>query len=120
MASKVSSGNVVEDAEKIIGVWQANPAFGMMGITLDEFKAAVDDVRGRDTAIKARRQELTGLVDERDDKALALSEWVTRALSGIRSNFGPNSAQYEQAGGTRKSERKTRAAKQESQKNGNP
>ena len=120
MATRVSSGNVVEDADKIIGVWQANPAFGMMGITLEEFKAAADDIRGRDTAIKARRQELTGLVDERDDKALALSDWVTRALSGIRSNFGPNSAQYEQAGGTRKRERKTRAAKQESQENGNP
>jgi hypothetical protein len=111
MATKVSSGNVVEDAEKIIGVWQANPAFSIMSITLDEFKAATDDIRSRDAAIKARRQELTGLVDERDDKALTLSEWVSRALSGIRSNFGPDSAQYEQAGGTRKSERKTPAAR---------
>jgi len=111
MATKVSSGNVVEDADKIIGVWQANPAFSMMGITLDEFKAATDDIRSRDATIKARRQELTGLVDERDDKALVLSEWVSRALSGIRSNFGPDSAQYEQAGGTRKSERKTPAAR---------
>ena len=111
MPTKVSSGNAVEDADKIIGVWQANPAFSIMGITLDEFKAATDDIRSRDATIKARRQELTGLVDERDDKALSLSDWVTRALSGIRSNFGPNSAQYEQAGGTRKSERKTPAAR---------
>jgi len=32
---------------------------------------------------------------------------VTRARSGIRSVFGPDSTQYEQAGGTRTSERKT-------------
>ena len=34
MATKVSSGNVVEDADKIIGVWQANPAFGMIDIAI--------------------------------------------------------------------------------------
>ncbi|MBD0369930.1 MAG: hypothetical protein ICV60_03685 [Pyrinomonadaceae bacterium] len=30
----------------------------------------------------------------------------TRALSGYRAIYGPNSSQYEQAGGTRSSERK--------------
>ena len=106
MATKVSSTNVVEDADKIIGVWKANPTFSIMGITQADFVAATDDIRNRNTAIADMQRELTGLIDRRDDKALALSEWVTRALSGVRSNFGPDSAEYEQAGGTRKSERK--------------
>jgi hypothetical protein len=35
-----------------------------------------------------------------------LGEWVTRARSGFRAVYGPDSTQYEQAGGTRSSERK--------------
>ncbi len=36
---------------------------------------------------------------------------ITRAHSGIRAPFGPNSSQYEEAGGVRKSERKRPARK---------
>ena len=36
-----------------------------------------------------------------------LSGYNTRALSAIRSIFGPDSAEYDQAGGTRSSKRKT-------------
>jgi len=106
MTSKVSSTDVVKDADKIIGVWKANPAFSMMGVILADFTAATQAIRDMEADIEAKRQELSGMVDRRDDKALALSEWVTRARSGIRSNFGPDSAEYAQAGGVRKSERK--------------
>ena len=106
MASKVSSTDVVKDADKVIGVWKANPAFSIMGTTQADFSASTQTVRDMDAVIEAKRQELTGLVDRRDDQAKALSEWVTRARSGIRSNFGPDSAEYEQVGGKRKSERK--------------
>ncbi len=36
-----------------------------------------------------------------------LQEMHTRALSGIRGYFGPDSPQYDQAGGVRRSERKS-------------
>jgi hypothetical protein len=47
------------------------------------------------------------LLDQRDDAAVVLNGYNTRALSAIRGIFGPDSAEYDQAGGTRTSERKT-------------
>jgi hypothetical protein len=41
-----------------------------------------------------------------DEAAAKRRELTTRALSGIRGYFGPDSDEYEQAGGTRTSERK--------------
>ncbi|HYR89528.1 MAG TPA: hypothetical protein VE422_35970 [Terriglobia bacterium] len=43
----------------------------------------------------------------RDDRVRELSDLVTRFLSGIRAAYGPDSAVYEQAGGTRSSLRKS-------------
>jgi len=106
MASKVSVPDVVKDADKVIGVWKVNPTFTMMGVTAADFSTATQTVRDMEAVIEAKRQELSGLLDRRDDQAKALNEWVTRARSGIRSNFGPDSAEYAQAGGVRKSERK--------------
>jgi hypothetical protein len=56
--------------------------------------------------VAARRTELTGLMDVRDDHARTLSDLVTRVRSGVRAIYGPDSPQYEQAGGVRRSERK--------------
>ena len=52
------------------------------------------------------RHELDGLLDNRDDSAALLNSYNTRALSAIRGIFGPDSIEYDQAGGTRTSERK--------------
>jgi integrase len=40
------------------------------------------------------------------EKLAAISSVTTRARNGFRAIFGPDSSQYEQAGGTRASERK--------------
>jgi hypothetical protein len=61
----------------------------------------------RTQAEEARRQ-LTGLTNSTNEKADVVNSNVTRALSGVRAVFGPNSTQYEEAGGTRSSERKPR------------
>ena len=64
--------------------------------------------RSRDLVgqIEALRNQLTKLVDDKDDAAGVLSDLNTRALSAIRGIFGPNSAQSDQAGAVRTSERK--------------
>ena len=41
------------------------------------------------------RHQLSGLIDDRDDAALTLSAYNTRALSAIRSIFGPDSTDYD-------------------------
>jgi hypothetical protein len=109
--AKTAANAVLTDADKIIKVWDDNPTFSMGEVTAASFKAARKGVKDADADIEAKRIELTALLDTRDDKIAAMTELITRARSGIRSTFGPDSSQYEQAGGTRKSERKPRRRK---------
>ncbi len=104
--AKTAANETVNDAQKIVDVWTANPAFSMGEVTLKVFEAAMKTVSDADAAVEAKRRELTGLADVRDDAIKHLQELTTRARSGVRSTFGPDSKEYEQAGGTRKSERK--------------
>ena len=62
------------------------------------------------------RDQLAGLVNSRDAAATVLSGYNTRALSAIRGIFGPDSTEYEQAGGTRTSERKKPVRKEKQAK----
>ena len=70
-------------------------------IALDDFIAIHDAADGLDKQYAKQDVELTGVKGTRDDKLLQLSELVTRFRSGMRSVYGPDSAQYGQAGGTR-------------------
>ncbi len=106
MAMKVSADGVLAEATLIINTWTANADFKLGDITLAKFKSAFDGLDTANTAVETRRTELTGLMNDRDDQAAELNEWVTRARSGFRAVYGPDSTQYEQAGGTRSSERK--------------
>ena len=53
-------------------------------------------------ALKLADDALNELV--RQEKLVA--DWSARALNGVKFKFGPDSSQYEQAGGVRSSERK--------------
>ena len=111
MTTKVSSDKVASDAKNIEKVWKTKPDMTLGKndddkVTLVDYqgsKKAVDDWEDK---IEDARNVLTGLLDSRDDSALKLSGLNTRALSAIRGIFGPDSAEYDQAGGTRTSERK--------------
>ena len=111
MTTKISSDKVASDAKNIEKVWKTKPDMTLGKndddkVTLVDYqgsKKAVDDWEDK---IEDARNVLTGLLDSRDDSALKLSGLNTRALSAIRGIFGPDSAEYDQAGGTRTSERK--------------
>ncbi len=106
MARNKSLDDIIVDAERIVRVWEANPTFALNEITLSKLKKMVDDVRaGRANADELRRQ-LTQTTNEVDAQASEVMGVTTRALSGIRAFYGPDSSQYEEAGGTRTSERK--------------
>jgi len=108
MAGQLSVARILGDAAKIVNVWNANPDLTMGTVTKDTMTTAIAEMQAAHAAVESKRTELTGLMDARDAKAAAAAELVSRARSGIRAAFGPDSAQYEQAGGTRKSERKSR------------
>jgi hypothetical protein len=76
---------------------------------LDRFTKDRDQLTALDTVIERRRIELQGLINERNDLGKHVRAQITRVRSGFRAVYGPDSTQYDQAGATRSSERKTRA-----------
>ncbi len=120
MASKPSAEKALADAANIEKVWTANPAltFGKDSdpsnpkVTLADYQAAIQKVEDLLQQIEDARSVLTKLVDDKDDAAGDLTDKNTRALSAIRGLFGPDSAEYDQAGGVRTSERKAPVRKQ--------
>jgi len=109
-----SLDDTIADAEKIVRVWEANPTFTLGEITLAGFKAMLDDLKSLRGETEETRRQLTNLINSTNDKAVAVSGVTSRALSGIRAVYGPDSSQYEEAGGTRTSERKTSKKKKPS------
>jgi hypothetical protein len=111
MASKVSADKVLTDAASIEKVWKANSDLKLgknpNTVALADYQASIKAVNDFNTQIEDLRSQLNGLLDNRDDAALELSGYNTRALSAIRGIYGPDSSEYDQAGGTRTSERKT-------------
>ncbi|HWA87528.1 MAG TPA: hypothetical protein VG710_14965 [Opitutus sp.] len=103
--ARVPTTSILDSAEKIRITWAANPTFTLGDVTLQSFTDALNAVNQHETDIEAKRHELQGLLDNRDDKTRALQNLCTRALSGFRAVYGPDSPQYDQAGGTRSSER---------------
>jgi hypothetical protein len=103
--ARVPIPDVLDGAAKIKATWTANPTFALGEITLTTFATLHDKVADAEATIDAKRHELQGLLDQRDDDARALQDLTSRALSGFRAVYGPDSPQYDQAGGTRRSER---------------
>ena len=111
MGTKVSADKALTDASGIEKVWKANADLklgkGDETVTLAKYQASVKAVTDLNKSIEDARHELDGLLDNRDDAASLLAGYNTRALSAVRGIFGPDSSEYDQAGGTRSSERKT-------------
>jgi len=107
MAKRSNVKATLEDAEKAKTVWQAHPEFKIGEISLKQFTAVLDAAVGLSKEYASDSVALTGLRVSRDDKVEQLNDLLTRFRSGIRAVYGPDSAQYEQAGAVRKSARKS-------------
>ena len=103
---KDAANTALVDAAKVDDVWTKNPTFTTKLITLTQFEAAMAACETGDAAVEAKRRELTALLNQRNAANRTLKKMTTQARSGIRGFFGPDSDEYEQAGGTRTSERK--------------
>ena len=83
---------------------RALPAFTLGEVTLASLQAKLADVRQKREQLETLRMQVAALSNELEEGTNELASIRTRALSGFRAVFGPNSTQYEQAGGTRQSE----------------
>jgi len=111
MASKNTPESIIADANKIIELMTANPDVKMKEVTSATMKTDTTAASTVIQQINSLELQLTPLRNTRDELMAKLSENCTRARAGFKSFYGPNSSQYEQAGGTRKSERKKPARK---------
>lgn len=111
MARGKSTETLLTESERIERVWTDNPTFSLGDITLAQFKTKIKELRDARGKAEALRTQLTAAVNEANERSDDLAALVTRARSGFRAFYGPDSTQYEQAGGTRASDRKRPARK---------
>jgi hypothetical protein len=107
MARNKSLEATIADAEQILRVWEANPSFTLGEVTAASFRTMIEDMKLARAGNEELKRKLTQSVNDVDSKAVTVGKVTSRALSGIRAVFGPDSSQYEEAGGTRTSDRKT-------------
>jgi hypothetical protein len=74
--------------------------------TLTKVKATRAELAKCDADITALATQLTALRNDEGTCAAKGADLVTRIRSALRGVYGPDSTQYEQAGGTHRSERK--------------
>jgi len=76
-----------------------------------DFEAIYTAADGLIKDTQGREAELVGLKKKRDDQVKQLQDLVTRFRSMVRAQFGPDSKEYAQVGGTPISSRKARTQK---------
>jgi outer membrane murein-binding lipoprotein Lpp len=106
MPSRYKVETVLADCERISRVWTDNPTFSLGEVTLVALKAKMAEIREKREQLETLRMQVAALSNDVDAGASELAAIRTRALSGLRATYGPNSTQYEQGGGTRQSERR--------------
>ena len=106
MPANLNAVTIQAECEPIAAVWKKNPEFAMKDVTLESFLNDLTRFGTVEKEIAVRDLEATPLRNEREALARKLQEVCVRARSGMKGFFGPNSDQYEQAGGTRAIARK--------------
>ena len=81
------------------------------GLTLAAFNTAVQGVEDELGTYNQLLSDLDAQLNKLEDAEIALDGLSSRMLSAVSVKFGKDSSQYEQAGGTRTSERKSPARK---------
>lgn len=99
--------DVIADLEKILSVFSSKPpTFSVGDITATSLTATISSLRAKNAELENAKALAARLVNEITADLTAAGQVQTRGLSGIRAAFGPDSNEYEQAGGIRASERK--------------
>ena len=105
MATK-SFDDILNDADRLVRVWTANTDLALGDITLPSFKTKTARLRTLRGQAEDLRTQLTAVVNDANTQAEEISGITVRARSVARGQYGPDSTQYEQLGGTRASDRK--------------
>jgi hypothetical protein len=112
MAVKGSSFEDIQaQANQLSRVWSDNPELALGDLTEKQFGDMVKAFAAARTTVDDLRNQLTKAVNDLNAQGAEILAITVRARSVARGQFGPNSTQYEQLGGTRASDRKPRTNK---------
>ena len=108
MARQKRTSQVLETArQRLAGLNSITPPpdFGA-NLTLAAYTTQINAVSAKLDAYNQMIAALDDLQNQVDSDEVSLRETSKRMLSAAEAHYGPDSSQYEQAGGTRQSERK--------------
>jgi hypothetical protein len=103
--------DVIADLESLVRVWKGKVDFKVGDIDTLKLETTISSLRTKSTGLEDAKTLVTRLVNEVNTALAEALQIQTRGLSGVRAGFGPDSSEYEQAGGIRASERKKPVAK---------
>lgn len=104
--------DVIAELEKLLRVFRGKtPSFSVGDITVQSLEATISGLRAKSADLENAKALVTRLVNELSADLGGGQQLQTRGLSGVRAAFGPDSSEYEEAGGVRTSERKARIPK---------
>ena len=110
---KRTSTSITNAKTRANGLTSINPALDLgNGLTLAAFIAQIGAVEGKLEGYNQKLSELDADLNALETAEGALDELSSRMLAATGVKFGKNSSEYEQAGGTRPSERKSAARKE--------
>ena len=110
MTKKVYPPDVLTQAQQVLVGWgqvSATLAFGTLNAAA--LTADINAASPLQAEIEKLEIQLADKRNQRDMLYNAMWDKVKRVRAGVKANYGDDSQQYEMVGGTRTSERKTRA-----------
>jgi len=108
MARTKRTSSILETArQRLAGLKSITPAldFGS-SLTLSDYEAEITELTNRLDDYNEKLSALDSLQNTIDSLEAGMREMNVRFLSAAEARYGPDSSEYEQAGGTRRSERK--------------
>ena len=112
MPGKTFPNDALAQAQTVLDAWKEideKVTFG--GVTVDSLTANLTQADAIRSQMNSLEAQLTNLRDQRDALDSVIWDEVKRVRSGVKSQYGDDSPQYEMVGGTRLSERKPAARK---------
>jgi hypothetical protein len=102
------SSRILEKAQRRLdGVQSIDDKIDLgAGITAANYGKNIEELRQKITAYNKALSHVDMLQNEVNDTERLLAEYSDRVLLGVAARYGKDSAEYEMAGGVRKSDRK--------------
>lgn len=118
MARAKRSSTILETArQRLAGIKSITPAANLgASLQIADYEQEINDFNAKVDSYNQMLSTLDDLQNEIDEEEKNLRVKNTRMLSAVEALYGPDSSQYEQAGGTRRSDRKKRSTKKTASK----